>query len=300
MSAPSVAVLGIGGIGGLVSALLWRSGCDVTCIAKEDAAEALRRDGLTLESAAFGTFTARPAVITHLERDPDILLIATKSTTLRNALTRAPASIAPTALIVPLLNGIEHLVLLRAVYGPRVAAVVIGGVEAFTRSPTRIMQTTSSAQIELASDGEVAQPRLTALAEMFARAGFTATVRPREAEVMWGKLVRINALACATSASGKRLGEVRSDPWWRAQLEGCLREGVAVAAAEGVVMDADAIMAQIDGFSSSLGTSMQRDVEAGRPSELDAIAGAVVRAGRRHGIACPITEGLMAQILVAR
>jgi 2-dehydropantoate 2-reductase len=65
-------------------------------------------------------------------------------------------------------------------------------------------------------------------------------------------------------------------------------------------MDADAIMAQIDGFSSSLGTSMQRDVEAGRPSELDAIAGAVVRAGRRHGIACPITEGLMAQILVAR
>lgn len=296
----TVAVLGIGGIGGMVSALLWRSGCDVTCIAKEEAVDALRRDGLTLESAAFGTITARPAIVTRLEQDPDVLIIATKATTLREALRRAPASIAPTAVIVPLLNGIEHLALLRSVYGPRVAAAVIGGVEAFKRSSTRIVQTTASAQIELASDGEIAPPRLTALAEMFTRAGFMTMVRPREAEVMWGKLVRINALACTTSASGKRLGEVRSDPWWRAQLEGCLREGVAVAAAEGVVMDAQAIMTQIDGFSASLGTSMQRDIDEGRPSELDAIAGAVVRAGRQHGIACPITEGLMAQIPVER
>jgi 2-dehydropantoate 2-reductase len=112
-------------------------------------------------------------------------------------------------------------------------------------------------------------------------------IEDRETQVLWPKLVRLVALASTTSASDRTIGFIRSDPRWRDTLEACIAEAAAVAKAEGATVDPAATLAELDEAHPGLGSSMQRDIAAGREPELDAVAGAVLRAGRRHGLECP-------------
>jgi 2-dehydropantoate 2-reductase len=104
--------------------------------------------------------------------------------------------------------------------------------------------------------------------------------------------VRLNALACATSAYDLPLGAIRDDPHKRADLETAVREGAAVARAEGADVSAANTIAELDEAHAELRTSMQRDIAAGREPELDAIPGSVLRAAARHDLACPAIERL--------
>jgi len=117
-----------------------------------------------------------------------------------------------------------------------------------------------------------------------------------EARILWGKLVRLNTLACMTAAYDVSFGAIRSDPARWAELTACVQEGVAVARAEGAEIDPAVVFGEFDVLHDGFGTSMQRDVAAGREPELDAIPGAVLRAGERHGIACPTVAALAARI----
>ncbi len=117
-----------------------------------------------------------------------------------------------------------------------------------------------------------------------------------EPQVLWGKLVRLNALACTTSAYDMPIGSIRDTPELRAELLGAIEEGCAVAQAEGASIDPAQPLAELAAAHATLGSSMQRDIAAGRTPELDAIAGAVLRAGARHRIACPTIERLAGTI----
>ena len=114
---------------------------------------------------------------------------------------------------------------------------------------------------------------------------------------MWSKLVRLNALACTTSAYDELLGEIRSTPQLRADLVAAIEEACAVGHAEGAHdVDPARALAELDAAHATLGSSMQRDIAAGREPELDAIPGAVLRAAARDGIRCPTIAGLTAVI----
>src|SRR5205085_4435753 len=114
------------------------------------------------------------------------------------------------------------------------------------------------------------------------RAEIPVQIGRSEAQILWTKLVRLNALACTTSASDRLLGFIRTDPQWRAALEACIREATAVANAEGAELDPATPLGELEDAHPELGSSMQRDIAAGREPELDAIPGAVVRAAQRH------------------
>jgi len=113
-----------------------------------------------------------------------------------------------------------------------------------------------------------------------------------ELEVLWEKAARLAVLAAATIASGRTFGGVRDDPGWRERLVRALDEAVAVAAADGVRLSAVDQWAKIEAMPSELTTSAARDAAAGRPTELDAITGSVVRAGRRLDVPTPVLETL--------
>ena len=118
-----------------------------------------------------------------------------------------------------------------------------------------------------------------------------------EAQVMWSKLARLNALACTTSAYDKLLGEILSTPELRADLLGAIEESCAAGQAEGAAdVDPDRALGELERAHATLGSSMQRDIAAGRTPELDAIPGAVLRAAGRHGLQCPTIEKLLALI----
>jgi 2-dehydropantoate 2-reductase len=294
----SIAILGPGGVGGLLAAALSRAGADVTVVAREPTAELIARDGIAVQSVVLGDFAARPAAVAQLAGPVDVLIVATKAAALEEALARVDAA-AP-ALVVPLLNGFDHMALLRARFGSRVAAGTIrvqaDRILAPPTQPTRVVQGGRFLFVELASDDAALRPALAALAAHLAEAGVDNRVRDDEARILWGKLVRLNTLACMTAAYDVPFGAIRADAARWAELEACVREGVAVARAEGAEIDPAVVFGEFEVLHDGFGTSMQRDVAAGREPELDAIAGAVLRAGARHGIACPAIATLAARI----
>ena len=291
----TIAVLGPGGVGGLVAGALARAGEPVVVVAREPTAAHIQAHGLRVSSVTLGEFLTRPRAVTTLESAPDVLVVATKAQGLGEALQRIRAQ--PT-LALPLLNGLDHIAVLRRRFG---AAAVAGSirVEADRPSPGVVVHTSPFLRVDMASAHATAQEPMRVLARTLSDAGVPAQVFDSEAQVMWSKLVRLNALACTTSAYDKLLGEIRSTPELRADLRAAIEEACAVARAEGA-RDADPqiALAELDAAHDTLGSSMQRDIAAGRAPELDAIPGAVLRAAARHGLACPTVERLVAMIAV--
>ena len=294
-----VGVLGVGGVGGCVAAVLMQRGVHVTCVGRRPTVEALRTQGLRLDSDTFGSFTVWPAATERLDRAVDVLIVATKATALPAALATLDPSLVADGVVIPLLNGLEHVAQIRARVGPRVAPGSIR-IEARAAAPGHVVHTSPFVIITIASDCDVPPPRLAEIAAFLSGCGLDTRIGASEAEVLWEKLARLAALACTTALSNQPIGVIRTDPHWRALLMGAVQDGVAVANACGVPMMIEAQLQVIDGLPETLTTSLQRDIAAHRPSELDAIAGAVVRAGRAHGLACPTLAELIRRIETER
>lgn len=288
----SIAVLGPGGVGGFLAALLWRRGAEMTCVASEGTAAAIAEGGLRLESRVLGDFVARPRVTTRLEEPVDVLLVCTSAPALEGSLARVEGLDAG-ALVVPLLNGLDHMALLRERWAGQVAAATIGQVEAKRVGPAHVLHTTPGARIDLSREGVADPARVEALAALLRAIGVSVALHDREVDALWGKLVRLGPLALATAAADRPIGALRGDPEWRGRIVGCVRETAAVAAADGYAADPDEVLRQIDALPPGLGTSLQRAVSAGLPSELDAIGGAILRRAGRHGVECPSVSGLV-------
>ncbi len=287
------AVLGPGGVGGLLAGALQRAGGDVVLIARESTAAHIAEHGLDIRSVILGDFLAHPPVVTRLEEPVDALIVATKASGLAPALERV--AVEP-GLVLPQLNGLDHLAVLRERFPGRVLAGSIR-VEADRPEPGVIVHTSPFLLVDMASADPALRPAMEMLAAELSDAGVPTRTGDSEPQVMWSKLVRLNALACTTSAYDKLLGEIRSTPELRADLVGAIEEACAVGRAEGARdVEASIAIGELERAHETLGSSMQRDIAAGREPELDAIPGSVMRAGARHGIACPTIERLSRMI----
>ncbi|WP_328785866.1 2-dehydropantoate 2-reductase [Streptomyces canus] len=281
----TLAVLGPGGTGGLLAALLARAGHRVICLAGDDTANTLRTAGLQVRSGTFGDFTTPVEADTELREPVDACLIAVKHTSLRSALDRVPPTTLGDGLVVPLLNGVEHPATLRTRYRPdRVAPAVIR-VESTRVAPGVIEHGSPFAELDLTGDG-VPRERLDALASALAEAGPGTRVLDDESAALWAKMSFLAPFALLTTLHGLPLGEVRTRH--RQELTALVEETAAVSAACGGPADPAQALARYDAFPPRTKSSMQRDAEAGRPLELDAIGGALLRAADRHGLKVPV------------
>jgi 2-dehydropantoate 2-reductase len=295
-----VAILGPGGVGGLLAAVLARSGrSDVVVVAREDTAAVIAERGVRVQSVTFGEFVARPRAVAKLLEPVDALIVATKADGLQAALERI--AVEP-GTVLPLLNGLDHVAALRERFEP--AAVLAGSirVEADRPEPGVVVHTSPFLLISMATAHPAAVDGMRALGRALADVEVPVRVSEEvsdhaEADVMWSKLVRLNALACTTSAYDKLLGEIRSTTALRDDLVGAIEEACMVGVAEGAQdVDPARALGELERAHETLGSSMQRDIAAGRPPELDAIPGSVLRAAARHGLRCPTIERLVGRI----
>jgi 2-dehydropantoate 2-reductase len=265
------AVLGAGGVGGLIGACLAHSGDSITLVVRPDTVANYPKQ-LRLESP-FGNFSANVDIAAEVP-EVDVLWITVKATQLEAALgaIKNPQAMK---VIVPLLNGIDHISLLRARYGA-----------------ARVIPATIAVETERVSAGHILQR--SPFARLFI--GFECRFVENEATLMWGKLVFLAPFALATTAANKTVGEILSDPEWRSLGEACVREACAVAIAEGANVDAGKVLSSVAGMPGNMRSSMMKDVAAQRSPELDAIAGPILRGARRHGIDVPATKKLVAAV----
>ena len=283
------AILGAGGVGGLIGACLARSGASVTLVVRPESL-AQYPEQLRLESA-FGNFSV--PVSRSAEVPPaDVLWITVKATQLESALhalTR-PESVSA---IVPLLNGTDHISLLRSKYGAEKVIAATIGVESERVAPGHIIHRSPFARLSVSSRG---QALLGPTVAQFQQMGFECRFVDDEPTLMWSKLVFLAPLALTSTAGDLTTGQITSDPAWKRRLEACVRETGAVAAAEGANVDVEAVLAFIMKMPGNMRSSMQKDVAQGKTPELDAIAGPILRGAHRHGIEIPATKALVAAV----
>ncbi|MGW2822480.1 ketopantoate reductase family protein [Streptomyces sp. NPDC001443] len=284
----TVAVLGPGGVGGLIGALLARAGHRVVCLTGERTVAVLRQDGLRVDSTQYGEFTAAVEADTELREPVDAVFVAVKQTTLAEALDRIPVDVVGAGtVVVPLLNGLDHIAVLRErLPSARVVAGTIR-VEATRLAPGRVAHTSPFANLELAAPVED-------FAQALRQAGLGVILREDENAMLWDKLAFLAPFALLTTRHQADVGTVRVRH--RTELLTVLDEVAAVARATGTPVSAEGLLSFFDRVPGTMKSSMQRDAEAGRPLELDAIGGAVLRAGAAHDIATPATARLLAEV----
>ena len=282
------AVLGAGGVGGLIGGLLAQAGEEVTLIVRPESAtnypEALyvRRPS--------GEFRVNVRHTAQLAEPVDVLWITVKETQLAAGLKQVPA--VPAKSIIPLLNGIDHIEQLRARYGDAVVAGTIA-VESERLEPGEIVQHSPFLRVNLSAMGEA---RLAEMAAKLRSVQCGCDFHADELSMLWMKLAFLAPFALVSTVTQRDFGGFLSDPASAARFRGCMIETCAVANAAGAKVSAEKGMEIAGILPRSMRSSMQRDLEARRLPELDAIAGPIIRGGAKYGVAVPITQGLVSEI----
>jgi 2-dehydropantoate 2-reductase len=294
-----VAIYGSGGVGGYFGGLLAQAGHAVTFLARGDHLRAIQQDGLRVLSAN-GDFHIHPARATD---DPaqvgpvDTVIVAVKHYHLGEVVARLAGLVGPQTMVAPLLNGVDAPELLTAAVRP---GAVIGGLcslVALVESPGVIRQPSRLRRVVLGELDGAPSPRVARLVEALAACGVDAVQSADIQAAMWSKFVFIASFGGITSLARATAGEVRQCPETRALLAQAMGEVEAVGRAQGIRLAPDVVagaLATVDAFEAGATSSMQRDVAAGRPFELDAFSGEVVRRGLALGAPTPVHRAIYA------
>jgi 2-dehydropantoate 2-reductase len=280
-------ILGPGGIGGLIAAVLADAGEDVMLIVRPGTQQLYPRE-ILLESP-FRNIRAPVSVTSSPKERLDILWVTVKATQLNAALEALPQDLQ-VRLVVPLLNGIDHVNQLRARFGGDSVVPATIAVESERTAPGKIAHRSPFIRFGVTRNG---WERLAPALDIFRRFGFECLSVDDEPTLLWGKLVFLAPIALSTAAAGSAIGAVLSDPQKAAQLEACLREACEVATRAAAKVDANAVLAKINSLPPNMRSSMEKDVMNGNPPELDAIAGPILRGGKTYGIPVPATSELV-------
>jgi 2-dehydropantoate 2-reductase len=284
------AILGAGGVGGVIGAILANAGEDVTFIVRPGTAANYPKQ-VSLDSH-FGKASGMVNVAESLDGPTDVLWITVKATQLQSALAGITQHASVKA-VVPLLNGVDHVSVLRQRFGHDqvIPATIAGEME--RTAPGRYVHRSPFLRLNVASSGK---PALDGVIENFRNFGLDCKYIDNEQTLLWGKMVFLAPFALSTSAAALPIGDVLFDPNRHRLLDDCIRETAEAGRANGAQLDADSTIKMVAGAPAGMRSSMQKDVEAGRPPELDAIAGPILRTAKAHGFHANATQQLVDEI----
>ncbi len=297
-----VAVFGTGGVGAYFGARLAEVGNEVAFVARGAHLDAIRTNGLRVDSV-LGDMLVKPALASDSTDGigaVDIVLLGVKTWQVAGVVPALKPLLGPDTLIVPLQNGVETADLLAAQLGARhVAGGVCGGF-CFIVGPGHVKHIGGITFIKFGElDGRKSK-RVERLRTEFMKADVDASVPDDIRVALWEKLMLVVPFGGVGAVSRAPIGVLTKTPETRALLVAGMREIAAVARAQGAQLPPEAserTLALLDATTPAGTSSLQRDIAAGKPSELDAWTGAVVRLGAKHGVPTPLHSFLYAALL---
>jgi 2-dehydropantoate 2-reductase len=297
-----IAVFGTGGVGAYFGARLAEAGAEVAFIARGAHLDAIRATGLRVDSV-LGDMLVRDAQASDSPAavgPVDVVLLGVKTWQVADAAPAMRPLLGRDTLIVPLQNGVETAEQLTGALGPaHVGGGVCGGF-CFIVAPGHIRHIGGVTFIKFGELDRRKTARVEHLREMFQRANVETGVPDDIRVALWEKLMLVVPFGSLGAVEQAPIGVLLTTPRTRELLERGMREVEAVACAMGIDLPADAVarnMALLDAVNPTGTSSMQRDIGAGKRSELDEWTGAVVRLGERAGIATPVHSQCYAQLL---
>jgi 2-dehydropantoate 2-reductase len=303
MSRMRIAVFGTGGVGGYFGGRLAQAGEEVVFLARGPHLEAIRRDGLRVESVD-GDFSVHPATVTSDLRTAgplDVVLLGVKAWQVKDAGRALRPLLERGGFVVPLQNGVEAADELAAEVG---AERVVGGlcrILSYVAGPGRIKHAGVAPRIEFGERDGQRSERVDRLRAAFAKTVGVSVGTPSDiGALVWEKFLFIAPLGGVGAVTRMPAGVLRSVPESRDLLETAMREIFDLGRARGIGLRKDAVvrtMSYVDGLPPDGTASMQRDILEGRPSELDYQTGAVVRLGQESKVPVPVNHFIYRSLL---
>src|SRR6185295_19290118 len=287
-----IVVFGTGGVGGYFGGRLARAGEDVTFIDRGEHLRAIKANGLKVDSTD-GDFVIYPARATddvNEVGETDIVILGVKAWQVPEAARAIKPLVGPDTTVLPLQNGVEAVQQLVDELGQ---ANVIGGlcrIVSFVIEPGHIRHAGYKPSIIIGELDNQHTDRITRIEQLFKRAGLEITIAADIQVALWTKFLFIASFSGVGAMADAPAGVIRRDPKWRTQILSAMEEIYTLAHARGIKLPPDSInkvMASVDALPEDATSSMQRDIAAGKPSELEAQNGAVVRMARETGLHVP-------------
>ncbi len=298
-----IAIFGSGGVGGYFGGSLAQAGLDVTFVARGAHLAKITEAGLRVDSIG-GDFVVHPARATdspHSIGPVDLIILATKAWQLDSAIEQMQPLVGEKTMILPLLNGMEHMDTLLAAFGRE---HVLGGlcrISVFVAAPGHIRHVGVLPFIAFGELDNSKSARVESLREMFAALNSIIVEVPADINVaMWEKFVFISGTSGIGAFTGQPIGGFRANPEMREMLINAMNETAAIARTRGVPLAESLVldtMQRIDKIQPDVMASMQKDMMEGRPSELNEQTGAVIRMGRAVGVPTPTHEIIYTKLL---
>jgi 2-dehydropantoate 2-reductase len=288
-----IAVYGIGGVGGYFGAHLAQAGEEVVFIARGAHLAAIREHGLHVETDQ-GELFVWPAQATD---DPgevgevDVVLVAVKAWQVTQVAQAMGPMMGPATFVVPLQNGVEAPAQLASVLGAERVVAGLCGTFSHIARPGHIRSIGDMHFVKFAELDNRPSERTARLQAAFARAGVIVDVPADIQAALWEKFLFVAPLGGLAAVTRAPAGVLRELPQTRQLLDQGMREILAVACARQIALTDGVVektMGLIDRLAPGSTPSLQRDIVDGKPSELEAWNGAVVRLGREVGVATPL------------
>ena len=287
-----IAVFGTGGVGGYFGGRLAEAGEDVIFIARGEHLRAIKDKGLKVDSRD-GDFVIYPAAATDIVSDVgavDLVIVAVKAWQVPDAARAMKPLVGSDTTVLPLQNGVDAVSQLIETLG---SGSVIGGlcrIVSFVVEPGHIRHAGSTPSVIIGELDNRQTRRIATIEQLFKRAGVEITIATDIQVALWTKLLFIAAFSGVGAIANVPAGVLRTDPQRRTQMLSAMQEIYALARARGINLppdSVDTVMAAVDALSEDATSSMQRDIAAGKPSELESQNGAVVRMAHEAGIEVP-------------
>jgi len=297
-----IVVMGSGGVGGYYGALLASRGQDVTFIARGQHLRAMQENGLQVYSL-HGDLHIQPVRATD---DPtqvgkaDLVLFCTKTYATREAASMIKPIIGAHTTVLSLQNGVEAYEKLGELLGAEHVLPAATWISSAVEAPGVIRQVSLFRRIALGELDGTTSPRAKAVVEVFEGTGVDVRITDEILTTLWTKFIFIAVAAGMGSLTRLPIGGYRTVPETRAMMESLLGEVKAVADSLNVGLPEDIVektMGFVDAAEPGIKPSMQLDVEAGKPSELDSLVSVISRKGRALGVPTPTSDMVMAVLL---
>lgn len=299
-----IVVVGAGGLGSYLGALLARASHQVTLVARGEHLEAIRRDGLHVHTLA-GDFHVRPdCAASALElTGADLTFVTVKAYSLDGVADQVAHLARAGSIVVPLLNGVTatERLLERGVACDRIVEGV-AYMTAFRTDPGRIERKADHHRLVVGSSTEGARAAIGLIEEAFRGTGVEVVASDDIAADLWLKMAVVCALCVLCGLTGKSMGPLRTHRLGADLQKQAITEVTSLARARGVELPRDAeltVGAALDAFPVDFVPSVIHDLRSGRPTEMGELGGAIVRMARESGIAVPLHEAATCAIQLA-
>jgi 2-dehydropantoate 2-reductase len=294
-----IAIFGAGGVGGYFGGRLAEAGQEVHFIARGEHLKAIKKNGLQIFSVN-GDYKIQPALATDdpTEIGPvDYVIVAVKHYHLSEATPLIKPLLNEYTTVVPLLNGVDAQEILMNVLG---SSHVVGGLcslVAMIEVPGIIRQPSLLHRVVVGELDHTKSDRVEKLIQAWQSVGVEAIHAPDIHIAMWTKFIFIATFGGISSLARANMGEIRDNPETKEIYLLGLREVEALARVQGIDLPQDVIdniLILTDNFEPTTTSSMQRDVAAGNPFELEAFNGTVAKLGKQYSVPTPVHKSIYA------